>query len=277
MKSNQLTKLLEFFECPVCCCYILSPCIFQCVQGHIICDCCDQRTTNCPICRGQKLGRASDLEVFRSKLLFPCENSCNGCGFKSVPREVESHQSTCQFAESACPLNFGFTCKWLGTVKDLVGHFKEKHQDRLFFGRVSIVIIPRGEEFGLKSALLVCAFNRLFSIKYQFEKLKSNDDGTAFVELHVGVSVYPVPVGKNFEYTVHLLSNPKGHCTELFDMDNRNDDFFSSKTHVYGRRCLYHRCTRYERFYLEELKWKQQQNPRFTEEISFAVELSDSV
>jgi len=52
-------------ECPVCFeKFTRNDNIFQCIQGHFVCERCYEQIQNCPKCRGQMIGRAHDFEQF---------------------------------------------------------------------------------------------------------------------------------------------------------------------------------------------------------------------
>lgn len=56
-------------ECPVCFdSFTKNSRIFQCVQGHFVCERCYEQIQNCPKCRGQMIGRAHDFEQFLQTL-----------------------------------------------------------------------------------------------------------------------------------------------------------------------------------------------------------------
>lgn len=52
-------------ECPVCYeKFSKKISIFQCSQGHFVCEKCNQQIQSCPKCRGEMIGRAHDFEQF---------------------------------------------------------------------------------------------------------------------------------------------------------------------------------------------------------------------
>ena len=56
-------------ECPVCYERFKGyENIFQCNQGHFVCQRCYHNVRSCPRCRGQMIGRAHDFEQFLQTL-----------------------------------------------------------------------------------------------------------------------------------------------------------------------------------------------------------------
>ena len=56
-------------ECPVCYeRFSRNTNIFQCTQGHFVCQRCRERVETCPVCRGEMIGRAHDFEQFLQTL-----------------------------------------------------------------------------------------------------------------------------------------------------------------------------------------------------------------
>ena len=49
--QNSFELLKEDLECPVCMDVPESLPIYQCLQGHIICNVCYPKVDNCPVCR----------------------------------------------------------------------------------------------------------------------------------------------------------------------------------------------------------------------------------
>ena len=56
-------------ECPICYeRYSRNSNIFQCSQGHFVCQRCNRQISHCPKCRGKMIGRAHDFEQFLHSL-----------------------------------------------------------------------------------------------------------------------------------------------------------------------------------------------------------------
>ena len=79
------TQLQELVECPVCLKVPKSP-IYQCKNGHVICDDCNKRVEECPTCRLPKENiRALLAEklITAAGILIPCSFDIHGCTQKA--------------------------------------------------------------------------------------------------------------------------------------------------------------------------------------------------
>jgi hypothetical protein len=121
-KRKRLDDLPISLDCPVCLEPVTPP-IFQCEEGHIICEHCKKRVIRCPECRAL-LGkcRARLLEKIVEPLLVDCPNKgCNECvtlGHLQLHRKVCLHNVL-----TVCCVQ----CKWRGPLPDLIGHFHDCH------------------------------------------------------------------------------------------------------------------------------------------------------
>ena len=65
-------QIKDLLECPVCFEPILSTPIHQCTNGHVVCNGCIAKLSNCPICRNDStLIRNLILEEIMEKILVP--------------------------------------------------------------------------------------------------------------------------------------------------------------------------------------------------------------
>ena len=89
------------YECPVCLDKILPP-VYQCVNGHILCETCQEKVSHCPVCREKFLNneRIRCLEVER--IIEMQEHSCphvkKGCTLRLKWNEIREHELDCLFA-----------------------------------------------------------------------------------------------------------------------------------------------------------------------------------
>ena len=72
-KINQASDIEEYLrdllECPVCMETIKSVPVYQCINGHVICEVCIEKLKKCPICRNNSaLVRSLKLENIVQKL-----------------------------------------------------------------------------------------------------------------------------------------------------------------------------------------------------------------
>ncbi|CAG7820755.1 unnamed protein product [Allacma fusca] len=82
------------YECPVCYEKLYSP-IYQCYNGHLICNHCIDKVERCPVCRDRMPGRRIrnlEVEKITGKPTFACPNKTKGC------LDVEEHSpQDCEF------------------------------------------------------------------------------------------------------------------------------------------------------------------------------------
>lgn len=87
------------FKCPICMtCYMSN--IFQCINGHSICDNCVDIVPNgeCPQCRvSYEMGkiRNRSLEAVRNQMPFPCRFSGLGCKEQVSFQQMKAHARFC--------------------------------------------------------------------------------------------------------------------------------------------------------------------------------------
>ena len=117
LKENPASAvaLSKMLSCDACKSFARGP-IRYCGRHHMICSICyvppgDTKKTlfgepnyfldvDCPAkdCKAKLLSHSHDLEAVRAmKLLLPCKNRKNGCPKKGKEKEVEEHESECEF------------------------------------------------------------------------------------------------------------------------------------------------------------------------------------
>ena len=123
---------IDDFVCPCCRDYALNP-IFECKNGHIICQKCKPKLKSCPICRERYEGdiRNSRLELLALHFKFPCSNECYDCPVKLSPWEKQSHESTCEFIQFQCPLHQS-KCSWVSRTTLMARHLIQTHQAEFY-------------------------------------------------------------------------------------------------------------------------------------------------
>lgn len=95
----------DAFDCPVCFEAMIGR-IFQCSNGHHLCEACFRRQSAlrncCPSCQvvfAETGIRNLALEALVSQCTFPCRWSC---GFVARPQELLAHVATCQNNPTEC-------------------------------------------------------------------------------------------------------------------------------------------------------------------------------
>lgn len=101
-------SLNEQLECPVCLELPKSPPIYQCPNGHMVCNICHGKLQECPQCR-EPLGKNRNL--FAENIMkWPCPFAKHGCTDRFATNCGNDHQKKCQFREVPCP-HYGCTEK----------------------------------------------------------------------------------------------------------------------------------------------------------------------
>ena len=99
------SNILKDLECPVCMETPETFPIYQCTQGHIVCNSCYPRVENCPVCRVKKLPiRALTAEKSLKNLLQECRHQ--GCS--KLKLDIKEHEENCEIAEANA--NFDTFC-----------------------------------------------------------------------------------------------------------------------------------------------------------------------
>lgn len=120
-------NLICEFECSVCFNYMQPP-INMCSNGHLYCESCFNKITQCPMCRGCKQGaRNLCLERLFEKLHFPCNYADAGCTFEGLGPAMRMHEGECARKQYFCPFAFTHECTWDGTPRQLERHARNEH------------------------------------------------------------------------------------------------------------------------------------------------------
>ena len=120
-----LDEIQDALECVVCLDLPKDDQVYQCENGHILCNICREKLTNCPFCR-VILGRSRNLSV--EKILAKCPRTCEfgkyGCRIKLNKQEQATHQENCRYKPVHCVYPH---CNELLSVMFLGKHLSEKH------------------------------------------------------------------------------------------------------------------------------------------------------
>ncbi|CAL8130078.1 unnamed protein product [Orchesella dallaii] len=100
-----------FRECPICF-EVPEKEIYQCPEGHTVCNVCISKLTECPTCRTKyktKRIRSRVLEALLDGQEFECKFSEKGCNHLCRRSELSNHANSCEFNTDLIPL-----CRLLG-------------------------------------------------------------------------------------------------------------------------------------------------------------------
>ena len=120
-----LHEIKDALECIVCLDVPKDDPVYQCNNGHILCNFCHQNVTNCPVCR-VKLGRLRNLAVEKvlSKYPRPCEFNNDGCNIKLTKEALDAHKDVCEYKPVEC---IHPVCKELIPMTRVTAHMREEH------------------------------------------------------------------------------------------------------------------------------------------------------
>jgi E3 ubiquitin-protein ligase SIAH1 len=123
---NLEDELMESLTCIVCMA-AMQDSIFQCAEGHMVCESCKPRLHNrCPTCRvpmGNIRNRA--LERLAALMQLPCKYCDNGCKESMAIGTRKTHQESCEFRPFHCPLSA--SCNFTGGRLQLMEHLRQGH------------------------------------------------------------------------------------------------------------------------------------------------------
>ncbi|CAE8595720.1 unnamed protein product [Polarella glacialis] len=122
----------DAWDCPICD-EALSGRIFQCQQGHHLCEECLTKirstTRQCPSCREvfpSSAARNLALEKLAANVDFPCRWTC---GFQGRPDALQAHHSQCALRTVKCPVD---NCLHQCSASDMLEHLlSEQHKDHI--------------------------------------------------------------------------------------------------------------------------------------------------
>ncbi|KAL9427741.1 hypothetical protein AB3S75_029842 [Citrus x aurantiifolia] len=116
----------EVLDCPVCYEPLTIP-VYQCGNGHIVCNhCCIELTNKCPSCR-LPIGhsRSIAMEKVLESIQVTCENEDYGCKEKMSYSKKYDHGKACHHARCSCPLA---ACNFVGSFNQIYQHFRGVHK-----------------------------------------------------------------------------------------------------------------------------------------------------
>ena len=108
-------------ECPICLNICRSKNVYQCKNGHIVCDQCYTKLTtkDCPTCRNEMFKTRNFVsKKLLERLPTPCQ--CVGCS----EDELENREEECSFRLVECVYN----CKTKAPFNEILVHIKSDHK-----------------------------------------------------------------------------------------------------------------------------------------------------
>lgn len=126
------TSIINMLECPVCL-DTMKPPIFQCQNGHSVCNNCKGELSSCPTCRGALIDTRNLIaEQLAYKVIHPCNNSARGCYEKMSLEDLKKHEAVCSYRLYECLVAKENGCTWTGLRSDILNHTAEKHDKCIY-------------------------------------------------------------------------------------------------------------------------------------------------
>jgi len=106
---------------------VMVPPVWQCLEGHPLCNQCKSQTTWCPKCQVdmRRPQRNSELEeLAKESESITCANQHNGCNFRGRLAEVLQHHQICEYSQPPAKC---FQCNWSGLARHHPSHLISGH------------------------------------------------------------------------------------------------------------------------------------------------------
>lgn len=215
-KSTQLlsSEIKSLFECPICFDYATPP-IYQCQNGHLVCQVCSSKIAHCPTCRvpiSNPSIRNLQLDRLANTFQFPCKYNFNGCEWKSYWFKKREHEEHCDFISYTCPCP-GTACKWSGLLTEVMPHLSDCHKSITTLSGEDIVFLAT--DINLKGAvdwvMIQSCYSHHFLLVLEKQELKSGQQQFFAVVQLIGSQ----KEAEQFKYKLELSSNTAGYIKRL--------------------------------------------------------------
>lgn len=215
-RSSQLLpcEIKSLFECPICFDYAVPP-IYQCQNGHLVCQGCFTKITHCPTCRvpiSDPSIRNLQLDRLANTFQFPCKYNFNGCQWNSYWFKKRDHEDNCDYISYSCPCP-GTACKWTGLLSQVMPHLSEHHKSITTLRGEDIVFLAT--DINLKGAvdwvMIQSCFNHHFLLVLEKQELKNGQQQFFAVVQLIGSQ----KEAEKFKYKLELSSNTAGQIKRL--------------------------------------------------------------
>lgn len=214
-KSPQIpsSEIKSLFECPICFDYATPP-IYQCQNGHLVCQGCSRKITNCPTCRvpiSNPSIRNLQLDRLANTFQFPCKYNFNGCQWKSYWFQKREHEDNCDFISYSCPCP-GTSCKWTGLLNEVMSHLNDQHRSITTLSGEDIVFLAT--DINLKGAvdwvMIQSCFNHNFLLVLEKQEHSGQQQFIVLVQL-----IGPQKDAEQFKYKLELSGGSAGNIMRL--------------------------------------------------------------
>eukprot|EP00939_MAST-03C_sp_MAST-3C-sp1_P003429 g3429.t1 len=187
----------SILECPVCFEHMMPP-IYQCPEGHLICNVCRPKLKKCPTCRGV-LGniRNRAIEQCVAKVVVPCSNSRFGCDETCRVCDMKKHLEKCTFGPYKCPRSRS-KCQWEGSRGSISEHLHKRHNMKIVESSEidETYSNPEGVENAVWEGPILRCFDQEFILHFE-----QRESGQYFVFVRF---VGPKDEAKKFKYKIKV-------------------------------------------------------------------------
>lgn len=204
----------SLFECPICFDYAVPP-IYQCQNGHLVCQTCSHKIAHCPTCRvpiTEPAIRNLQLDKLANQFQFPCKYNFVGCQWKSYSFKKREHEEVCDYISYSCPCP-GTSCKWTGLLSQVMPHLSEHHKSITTLRGEDIVFLAT--DINLKGAvdwvMIQSCFRRHFLLVLEKQELKNGQQQFFAIVQLIGTP----KEAEKFKYKLELSSNAAGQTKRL--------------------------------------------------------------
>ena len=126
-----LTNIKNDLNCVICFDVPKQDPVYQCDNGHILCDTCHEKVTECPVCRIKLEGpKKLVVETVFAKCHGQPYLKKDGCSVTLTKTELQKHQNICKYIPVPC-VHPG--CREMVPMTELAAHIEDTHEVRCHF------------------------------------------------------------------------------------------------------------------------------------------------
>lgn len=158
-------QLLKTLKCLVCLEYCCKP-IYQCKNGHSICNQCKPKFQNCVLCKAAiQSSRNITLEEIAKWMRYPCKYHKTGCSISLKFHEIKHHEKSCDYGSIECPVAEKDKCVQKITKANIMRHVLKYHRKHILnTTKINIPINTMCEVPNINTSFLFQFSNRLFKV-----------------------------------------------------------------------------------------------------------------
>ena len=199
-----LTNIKHDLECVICFDVPKHDPVYHCENEHILCDTCNEKVTECPVCR-MKLGRSrnSVVKAVLVKCPTPPYFKKDGCSVTLTETDATKHQNNCNCIPVLC-VHPG--CKEMVPMAELAAHIDDQHEVRCHFKTKQFTIVYKHIKTSLSTESQFGPSRLSFNGFHFFTSVWRNFSPQSrwFIWLYI---VGTTDESKNYVYTVKITGS----------------------------------------------------------------------